>query len=444
MHKAGLALAHFALAIAPHAARIWVVCGPGNNGKDGLIAAMHLKQWGKEPVLTQVGTEDAASAQVRASLQYARQAQLTVSGKAPENYDLCIDALFGTGLSRPLDAHCTALVAQMNASLAPVIAVDVPSGLNSDTGAGGAAYVKAHYTLSLLTLKPGLFTADGRDACGEIWFNALDIARPEQACAELNPTPVLAARAHNTHKGSFGSVAIVGGAAGMSGAALLAARAALHAGAGRVYLAPLDAHLPRCDILEPGLMFRQPADLDYSTLTVVAGCGGSTQITDYLESIICNAAQLVLDADALNALAQSPTLQHHLKERKAHTSVLTPHPLEAARLLQVKTATIQNNRLQAAQTLAEKFACTIVLKGSGTVIAAPNTLPRINITGNPQLASAGSGDVLAGVVGARLAQNCPSFTAACAAVFQHGQIADDWPSTSGMTAQDIVRKLGYS
>ena len=444
MDRAGLALAQLALAVAPHSSRVWVVCGPGNNGGDGLVAARYLKLWGKEPVVTHVPAQSAAPADAAWALQQAVDAHITFSDTPPNSYGVCIDALFGIGLTRNVNERYTALVTQMNAKLAPVIAADIPSGLNAETGAGHAPHVQANYTLSFLTLKPGLFTADGRDACGEIWLNTLGVTQTTEAaaaCAQINAQPLARLRAHNTHKGTYGDVAIVGGAPGMLGGAVLAARAALHGGAGRVYLTPLDPHRPRLDILQPELMPRALKDLQYETMTVVAGCGGGTLIADHLDAILQRARCLVLDADALNAIASSPTLQSQLHKRSSNTTVLTPHPLEAARLLGISGGEVQSNRIAAAQTLATRLACTVVLKGSGTVIASPQQLPRINVTGNARLATAGTGDVLAGLIGAYLAAGQDPFSAACEGVYHHGQIADAWPCASTMTAQDLVHHL---
>jgi len=251
-------------------------------------------------------------------------------------------------------------------------------------------------------------------------------------------------RAHNTHKGHYGDVCVVGGSQGMTGAALLAARSALHAGAGRVYVGLLDsATAPplALDICQPELMFRALSALAYQNSVVVAGCGGGERIYAHLSDILQRAAQVVLDADALNALATDITLQVLLTARPAGTSVLTPHPLEAARLMHCSTAEIQANRLGVAQTLANRFACTVVLKGSGSIICAPGELPRINASGNARLATAGSGDVLAGLIGARLAGGAAAFEGTCQAVYRHGTLAEAWTRSASMTAQDLLHAL---
>lgn len=441
MQRAGLAIAKFAIAIAPHAKVIWVPCGPGNNGGDGYEAAAYLKSWGKFPIVTCINDASRAPIDARAARLKALDAGVVFADAAPQAYDLCIDALFGIGRTRPWDDLCTTWIQGMNTGLAPVLAVDLPSGLNADTGAAPALHVKANYTLSLLTLKPGLFTADGRAACGELWFNNLGISEPDYACARLSSRPPPATRAHNTHKGSYGDVCVVGGTQGMTGAALLAARAAIRGGAGRVYVSMFDAAIMRLDPFQPELMFRDLSALDLASMTVVAGCGGGDAIAASLPQLLEQSARLVLDADALNAIAQNTALQKALAERRKLTTVLTPHPLEAARLMNTSSAEVQADRLGISQAMAERFGCVVVLKGSGTVIAAPGTLQHINPTGNGRLATAGTGDVLAGLIGARLTAGADAFLSTCNSVFRHGQVADGWSSTATMTAQDLAQAL---
>ena len=441
MQRAGLAVARFALAITPHAKTIWIACGPGNNGGDGYEAAALLKLWGKCPVVTCLADSGNLPVDAAVARKKAVDAGVIFSEAVPLQYDVCIDALFGIGRVRPWDERGADWVQRINAGAAPTISIDLPSGLEADTGTTNGPHVRADYTLSLLTLKPGLFTADGRAASGEIWLNKLGIDTPEGACARLNSRPTSAPRAHNSHKGSYGDVCVVGGSHGMTGAALLAARAALQGGAGRVYVGLLDPTAGHVDMCQPELMFRELAELGYESMTVVAGCGGGNAITTQLTVLLVRAARLVLDADALNAIAKDMALQSLLAARPYQTTVLTPHPLEAARLMKLTTAEVQGNRLRTAQAMADQFACTVVLKGSGTVIAAPDVLPRINTTGNARLATAGTGDVLAGLIGARLAVGGDAFSSACESVFRHGQVADDWPSHTTLTAQTLAQGL---
>jgi hydroxyethylthiazole kinase-like uncharacterized protein yjeF len=427
MQTAGLALAWLALALAPHARVIWVACGPGNNGGDGLEAAAHLQRWGKQVIVSLVHDPAHSPPDARQAWAAAEVAGVTFTNTPPATFDLCLDALFGIGSLRPLAGDYAQWASHMNASQAPTLAVDVPSGLNADTGALGALHVVANHTLSLLTLKPGLFTGSGRDACGDIWFNNLGVCPAGEPQAWLSGPSTEPPRLHASHKGSYGDVCVVGGAKGMAGAALLAARSALHAGAGRVFVCPLGAPELVLDTQLPELMFRCFDSLDWRDMTLVAGCGGSDAIAQHLPAILHGAKRLVLDADALNHIASSPALQHQVTLRPAGSTVITPHPLEAARLLACTAQEIQADRLSAAHTLAQRYQCVVVLKGSGSVIAAPDQIPHIIPTGNAKLATAGTGDVLAGLLGARLAGGMAAQNAADSSAYQHGLAADNWP-----------------
>lgn len=440
MQRAGLSVAKLALALAPHARRIWIACGPGNNGGDGLEAAMHLQQWGKHPCVHWLGDGRTLPADAAASLQRAQAAGVQFTHTVPDlgTQDLAIDALLGLGSQRPAAGAIAACIAALRASTAPVLAVDLPTGLAADTGLAMGPAVQARHTLGLLTLKPGLFTCMGRDLAGQVWFDALQNEATAQPDAVLIGPPAVASRAHASHKGSYGDVAVLGGSTGMRGAAILAASAALHAGAGRVYVSTLGEGGPELLADVPELMWRTPDRLALAQLTVACGCGGGLEVAARLPQVLSEAARLVLDADALNAVAADTGLQASLRQRSQPT-VLTPHPLEAARLLGSSTAAIQADRLAAARALADRFAATVVLKGSGTVVAAPGRLPAINPTGNARLATAGTGDVLAGFVAARLAGGDQAWDAACHAVFQHGQLADTWPARRPLTASALAR-----
>jgi hydroxyethylthiazole kinase-like uncharacterized protein yjeF len=446
MTRAGLAVARLALAVAPHARHIWVAAGPGNNGGDGLEAAIHLQRWGKQPVVSWLGTPDQAPEDTKTSWLNAMGAGVPFVDTPPENFDLCIDALLGIGsqLREPV-GRMAGWIAHINKHGAPVLAVDVPTGLQADTGSACTTRVTANHTLSLLTLKPGLFTGQGRDLAGCVWLDDLQHGQASTVApsAWLGGQPKTVVRAHASHKGSYGDVLVVGGAKGMTGAALLAGSAALHGGAGRVFVSLLDDGAMPLDPNQPELMFRHLETLALDKMSVVCGCGGGTAIADHLPLLLSSAAHLVLDADALNAIAQSGSLQALLCARGEQqlTTVLTPHPLEAARLLACSASEIQANRLACAQQMARRFACTVVLKGSGTVIAQADQTPLINPTGNAKLATAGTGDVLAGLIGARLAGGLNGFDAACQAVYQHGQMADRWPHGQALTAAKLAKSL---
>ncbi len=451
MQRAGLAVARLAMALAPHARSIWIACGPGNNGGDGFEAAARLRERGFAPVVTRIGDEARLPADARASLARARAAGVVFAEAPPEAWDLAIDALLGIGATRAPDGSMADWLRRMHAGPAPVLAVDVPSGLDADSGRlavdfivphAGGTVATARFCLSLLALKPGLFTARGRDAAGEVWFDDLSCASTSEApAARLSGAPSPTPRAHASHKGSYGDVAVIGGASGMAGAALLAASAALHAGAGRVFVGLLDTRVVALDAAQPELMLRDPRALDLSAMTAVCGCGGGDAVRALLPRVLSTAARAVLDADALNAIAADASLQTLLRARAARgaATALTPHPLEAARLLGCDTAAVQADRLAAARELASRFGTVVVLKGSGSVIAAEGDIPRINPTGNARLATAGTGDVLAGIVGAALAAGRPAFDAACEAVWRHGALADRWPADRPLTAAALAR-----
>ena len=439
MQRAGLAVARLALAIAPHARTVWVACGPGNNGGDGFEAALHLRRWGKEAVVTWRGDEARVPTDARASLARAREGGVAFAPEPPASFDLALDALLGIGGTRAPEGALLRDIEHMNAGGAPVLSIDVPSGLDADTGSG-SAFVRASHTLALLALKPGLFTLQGRDAAGEPWFHDLGVdAGAEPASATLSPPPAERHRPHASHKGSHGDVAVIGGAPGMAGAALLAARAALHHGAGRVYVGFLDPDAGALDPQQPDLMARAWEGLALDALAVACGCGGGEAVRMALPRAL-GARALVLDADALNTVAADAALQSLLatRGRGGAPTVLTPHPLEAARLLARDTKAVQSDRIAAARELALRFASVVVLKGSGSVIAAPEGAVRINPTGNARLAIAGTGDVLAGWIAARLAAGESAFEAASAAVYLHGLAADRWPADRPLPASALA------
>ena len=399
MQDAGLAVAKLALALYPGHGSIWVACGPGNNGGDGRVAARLLS---------------------------SRGLLVSLDDEPPQGTSLAIDALFGLGLKRPVEGVFSERIARMNALDAIVLSVDLPSGLDADRGQPLGLAVRADHCLSLLTLKPGLLTGVGREYCGELWFDDLGIAPDSAPTASLIGRDALQlftqAATHSAHKGSQGDVLIVGGAPGMRGAALLAARAALASGAGRVWCGLLDGTNDLPDAGRPELMRAAADTVDLQRYGAIAcGCGGGQEIEALLPKMLRDATRLALDADALNAIAREPALARALQRRSA-PSLLTPHPLEAARLLGVDTAAIQADRLAAAQELAVRYRATIVLKGSGSVVAAPDRRPAINSSGSGALATAGTGDVLAGWTAGLWARHpeASGFDVACAAVHWHG------------------------
>lgn len=475
MDRAGNAVARLVRAWQPLSRRIDVVCGPGNNGGDGLVAATalhrHLQTSGGGQVRAWLVHDPGRSlpADAAAALRQAAAAGVdlrpwhTTADAGPPwgpETEVLIDGLLGIG-ARPLEPGPLAWAAWTLARESrPVLCIDVPSGLNADTGhwSGPPPAARApRATLSMLTLKPGLLTGHGRDLAGDIWLDTLGVALPDAAevaahWGGFDDGPAdKSADLHAGHKGSYGDVAVMPGQSlertgqGMAGAAVLAARAALRAGAGRVYLGvPAGPASPEWDPLQPELMLRHAAALLQptllATLTVVAGCGGGSGPASWLPSVLDHAQRLVLDADGLNALASDPMLQQALRRRGWQRTVITPHPLEAARLLGRNTADVMADRLGAATELAERFQVVCVLKGAGTVVAAPQCRPWINASGNARLATAGTGDVLAGMVAAAIARQPQApVEAVCRAVHRHGALAEAWDPRGGqLTAAALV------
>lgn len=451
MQRAGLSVARLAMAVLPGASSAWVVAGPGNNGGDGLVAAAHLHALGWQARVTLLADVARMPPDARRALDCAQAAGVDIqwgwSGEQASS-DITIDALLGLGSTRPPVGDMEQAILCMNKQAAPVLSVDLPSGLNVDTGATfGGEVVRADHTLALLTLKPGLFTGVARDQVGRVWLDDLGMAQAwSEPTARLVGPPERTVRLHQQHKGSFGDVLVLGGAPGMAGAAQLAATAALAAGAGRVYLGAPGMIGLQAIPQRPELMLRHTADLmieaALSASTVVCGCGGGAWVEEVLPPVLRWAARLVLDADGLNAVAADPSLRRALQRRHSLglPTVLTPHPLEAARLLGIGAANVQSDRIQRACDLADLFACTVVLKGSGTVIASPGQIPSINPTGNARLGSAGTGDVLAGWLGGVWAQR-PSDngrSAAAATVWRHGRAADNVRFDGPLLAADLI------
>jgi hydroxyethylthiazole kinase-like uncharacterized protein yjeF len=312
--------------------------------------------------------------------------------------------------------------------------------------------VRADCTVTFIACKPGLVTLDGPDYSGEVVVRDLGLdaesllpARGHLITAAAIPR-ALRPRPRNSHKGTFGNVIVIGGAEGMAGAALLAGRAALLCGAGRVYLGLLDPAVLSLDPVQPELMLRKAADaieLDHQACLVVGpGLGQSEAAKTLLSEAMQREIPLVLDADALNLLGANAALQP-LCARRAAPTLLTPHPAEAARLLQSSTATVQRDRLAAALQIATRFHACAALKGVGTVCAVHDGRWQINVSGNPGLASAGMGDVLSGILGALLSQGATAETALVASVYLHGAAADELRVAHGgpvgMTASEVAR-----
>lgn len=451
MERAGLSVARWAVAMAPNADPIQIWCGPGNNGGDGLVAARHLHLAGRRVQVQLLAQADQLPADAALAWSAARQAGVPWQAGPLGNAALHIDALLGLGATRAPEGDLARAIQHMNDSAACVLAIDLPSGLNPDTGALlGSLAVRARATLSLLTLKPGCFTALGRDHAGQVWLDPLGADAAADPTAWLSGPPPLAQRPHAAHKGSHGDVAVVGGAPGMTGAAWLAARAALAAGAGRVYcslLSDTDTPPPWPELMGRTQWWLTPPEVMGHT-TVVCGCGGGQQVARALPALLSHAARLVLDADGLNAVAADPQLHRLLLQRSTRglATLLTPHPLEAARLLGIDAKQVQQDRPAAAVALASQYQASVLLKGSGSVIAAQGQPWVINSTGNAALATAGTGDALAGWIGGLWAQQPDTSALAVAqvAAWQHGEAADRFARQrpgKALLASELIRAM---
>lgn len=468
MQRAGAAIAAYVRQIALPGSRLLVLAGPGNNGGDALVAASLLHH---DYVLNVVmfgdpqRLPDEAAQACRDWLKAGGglHAALPALGDTP-GYALILDGLFGIGLTRPLQGEAAALVQQVNAMGVPVLALDVPSGLCADTGAVLGVAIQARYTLTFLAHKPGLYTHDGPDHAGQVQLASLYVPEPDAADFVAGDVGVardmcVAGYGHlldapgelhalkrrlNSNKGNHGRVAVIGGAGGMMGAALLAARAALLCGAGRVYAGLLDAQAYGLDYLYPELMLRDPLPLievDAADCVVLGpGLGQGDIALHLLEAALRLPVPLVLDADALNLMARTSPLAEQSCARSAAT-IITPHPGEAARLLACSVAEVQQDRIGSAIRLAQQYAAITVLKGCGSVIATPAGQWWINRSGNPGLASAGMGDVLAGIIAALLAQGLQPQQAVLTAVHLHGAAADGLVASGigplGLTASEV-------
>ena len=452
MESAGRAAADVARAMAgDRGGRVLVLAGPGNNGGDALVVARWLRTWYFDVAVVFPGDPARLPPDARAAHSaFVAAGGVTVAGPADERPALIVDGLFGIGLARPLTDDYAALVHWANDSGAPILALDVPTGLNADTGAIHAPAIRASATATFIGLKSGLLTADGPDHCGEISVHSLGIEAAEAqghrldwpALAASLP-PVLGRRTRNVNKGTFGTLGILGGTEGMGGALVLAGRAALRTGAGKVWLGFLMADPPKVDASMPELMLRHAGavlDAHPDALVVGPGLGTSDAARSLLQRALALPVPVALDADALNLIARDAALLAATRSRSAPT-LATPHPGEAARVLATDVENVQRDRMGAARELAQRLAANVVLKGAGSVLAHPDGTWDINASGGPALATAGSGDVLSGLLGALLAQGLAAKTALRYAVCLHGATADALVAQGigplGLTASEL-------
>lgn len=436
----------------PEARALRVLCGGGNNGGDGYVVARLGLQAGWTVRVAALVEPARLKGDALAAFREFAAAGGAVAAELPDTdaaEEIWVDALLGTGLNRDVGGAYAAAIDRVNAGGRPVLSLDIPSGLSADTGAPLGRAVRADATVTFVVPKPGLFTGQAADFCGELWLADLDAPpaafKDEPPAAFLLPLspPALPRRARCAHKGHFGHVLIVGGDHGYSGAARLAAEAAARSGAGLVSVATRASHAALLNLARPELMVHgveRPEQLAPLLAKVnVAAVGPGLGHSEWAHALFAAALEsgkpLVLDADALNLLAQAP--------QRRDDWVLTPHPGEAARLLETTSAAVQSDRLAAAAELKARYGGVIVLKGAGTLILGADGTPRICPAGNPGMASGGMGDVLTGVIAALLAQGWSLSDAATLGVRLHAAAADRAAAGGerGLLAGDVVEHL---
>ncbi|SDU19421.1 NAD(P)H-hydrate dehydratase [Halopseudomonas salegens] len=455
MRRAADALWQALQARWPRAGVLTVFCGAGNNAGDGYLLAHQALAAGWEVSIYYLADPQRLQGDAATAWQRAAGAGIRIQAWAPGQplEGVLVDALLGTGITGEVRANVAAAIAAINASNLPVVAVDLPSGLDADTGRIGGIAVKAQLTVTFIAAKLGLLTAQGPDHCGELVFAPLaelPIETPA-ALARILDLPALLAqrppRARSAHKGQFGHLLLLGGDQGMGGAIMLAAETALRSGAGRVSVLTRAEHVPALLARCPEVMVKAVTEAHQASellaranaLVIGPGLGQSTWSHSLLEQALSAGLPQILDADALNLIAADPGLAVKLDSR----TLMTPHPAEAARLLGCTTAEVQDDRPAAVHALAQQYSCQVVLKGVGSLTtglpSAPGVLGLCR-AGNPGMATAGMGDVLSGVCGALLAQGLPPATALQLAVLVHARAGDmaaeqgQW----GLLASDLI------
>ena len=470
MEKAGSAAWQWLKKQWPEPAHITVFCGSGNNGGDGYYVAALARAEEFPVTVIAVGIPKPGTDAEKARAHFLGQGgEVLAWDESIKPEGIIVDALLGTGIQGEVRGPCIEAIQMINQSGLPVLSLDVPSGLNVDTGEYKSYPVKADLTLTFIGFKPGLLTGIGGDFLGEVHLASLGVDSQLQTLRaataplagygrwlhQLDPKP--AKRSLTAHKGNFGHVLVAGGNQGMGGAAIMAGEAAARTGAGWVSLCCHPDNVSAALVRQPEIMVRPwlpEFDLPERVTALVLGPGlglnswARERCTRVLEQAISAQMWVVMDADGLNLLAEAP--------QQYDRWVLTPHPGEAARLLGWDIATVNGNRIAAAQALVTKFGGTVILKGWGTVVANQQALA-INGSGNPGMARAGMGDVLAGVIGAGLAKLSLSknddeiatsvFETACNSVWLHGK-AGDLASiklgVEGLLATDLIEQIPYT
>ncbi len=454
MERAGQAAFDLLQQRWPKAARIAVLCGVGNNAGDGFVVARLAKNAGIDVAVFQVGDEINISGDALSANKMLSEAGVTVNPykhSGLNNWDVIVDGLFGTGLSREVTGIWRSAIEAMNRSSQPVLSLDIPSGLQADTGHALGIAVKATATITFIGLKQGMLTGAGPFYCGELQFN--DLAVPKDVYSDVAPaarrldmqfaSKRLAKRSRTAHKGHFGHVLIIGGNTGMSGAAKLAGEAAARVGAGLVSIATRKLHAAFLNMARPELMVHgvevaseiKPL-LDKATVVGIGpGLGQSEWAQELLACVLETELPVVMDADALNLISKEPVSRKNW--------ILAPHPGEAARLINSSVEKIEADRFSSILEIQQRFGGVVVLKGKGSLVAADDFSIDVCSAGNPGMASGGMGDVLTGIICGLLAQRLSMTDAAKVGVCIHSEAADQasCDGERGMLASDLMGPL---
>lgn len=455
MERAGLAAFSILTKHWPAAQKIIICTGKGNNGGDGFVLARLLHDARYTVVVYALAEPHELKGPALKAAQACQRAGVVIEPFAqhlPYDADLIVDALLGTGLSGEVRGPYITLINAINEHNSDVLSLDVPSGLNADTGAIEGAAVDADLTLTFIGYKAGMFTLKGPSRCGEVVLAGLDL--PSALLASLPAVAevtdwtrmqqVLPKRCRDAHKGDYGHVLVVGGDYGMGGAVRMAAEGALRVGAGLASVATRPEHVSVVSTSRPEIMCHQVSEpdevdvlLERATVLVIGpGLGTTPWAEGLLERVLATNKPLLLDADALNLLSQQPRHQDNW--------VLTPHPGEAARLLQCSCQELQLDRFAAVRELQRRYGGVVVLKGAGTLIKGPGPLIKLCRAGNPGMATGGMGDILSGIIGGLMAQGLDAFTAAEVGVYVHARAADLAVAEGGergLLATDVLSYL---
>lgn len=465
MKRAGRAAFDLLVERFPAPELISVYCGAGKNGGDGYVLAALAAQRLLPVQVIQLTASEKLTGEARQAYEFAVQEGVKIipfaQATAPTS-GVIVDGLLGIGLRGAPAGEFVAAIEQINHSRLPVLALDIPSGLNADTGAVAGVVVQAQLTIPYIALKRGLLTGRGPAVAGELVLANLeipsatyDIVSPTAEHLSLNDLlPLLAPRAADAHKGDFGHVMVIGGDTGYGGAALMAAEAAARTGAGLVSIATRPEHIPailarRPEIMACGVVSGQELEplLARPTLLVVGpGLGRSPWSEQMLQQAVKSGLPLVLDADALNILAEGRVVPAGSKRGTANSPwILTPHPAEAARLLGITTAEVQADRFASVQAISERYNAIVILKGAGSLVASTEGLIGVVTDGNPGMASGGMGDVLSGILGGLVAQGLSARDGARLGAVIHACAADLAAEDHGqrsLLATDLIPYLG--